>query len=490
MHDLAPSQAGSGEKVKPHAPARPPGAEDGEGVWAPGRVLVVQTDERRSAAWIELLGTAGYEVTTAESGRSALHLLDEHAFHVVLLDLDTRGTSGLNVLSALPAIHTDARFIVTTRSAAMETAVEAMRLGAFDFVLEDIHDEDLLALVNRAHEEAALARAAAATLAEGADGLGPAGLIGRTPVMRRLLDTIARVARTRANVLVAGETGTGKELVALAIHELSDRADGPFVPVNCSALPETLLEAELFGYEKGAFTGAIQSRKGLIEQAAGGTLFLDEVGTLSQDVQVKLLRVLQDRRIQRIGARSHSRVDFRLVAATNTDLQDLVRRGSFREDLYYRLHVFPVRVPPLRERAADIGLLARHFISVIAEENGLEPPRLPPQTLSRMLSYPWPGNVRELENFIERSVILFAGRSIPAGDLEDPAAPAPPEGELLERAEDEEWTLEWLEREHILAVLDRLHGHQGEAARALGVNRRTIHRRLKRYREDDGIPVT
>jgi DNA-binding NtrC family response regulator len=455
--------------------------------WMPGRVLIVEADERRSTRWRTLLAGAGYDVSATRDGRSALQLLEGAPFDVVLLDVEAPGVSGLSVLSALPALNTDARFIVTTAAAQVETAVDAMRLGAYDYVVKDIHPEDLQLLVGRAHEEAVRVRGTAATLALG-DDPGPAGLLGRTPAMRRLVDQIERVARTRANVLVTGETGTGKELVARAVHQLSDRRGGPFVAVNCSALPETLLEAELFGHEKGAFTGAVQSRKGLVEQAAGGTLFLDEVGTLGEDVQVKLLRVLQDRQVQRIGARTHVHVDFRLVAATNTNLEDLVRRGVFREDLYYRLHVFPVRVPPLRERRDDIPGLARHFIARIAEENDLEAPDLGPQTVACMLSYDWPGNVRELENFIERSVILHAGGTIPPFELHGLREPDP-ERALLERADGEAWTLERLEREHILTVLDRLDGHQGAAAQVLGVNRRTIHRRLKRYREEGRTPA-
>jgi DNA-binding NtrC family response regulator len=423
-------------------------------------------------------------VRVVADGKSALAHIDRQPFDAVLLDLNASGLSALGVLSALPALHTNARFIVTTASPTVDSAIEAMKLGAFDYVVTTIADEDLLLLVKRAMDDAALTRTAESFTVTSSD-VGPGGLIGRTLPIRRLLDAIARVAPTRANVLVTGETGTGKELVAHAIHELSGRADGPFVPVNCSALPSTLLEAELFGHEKGSFTGAVQSRRGLIEEAAGGTLFLDEVGTLSEDVQIKLLRVLQDRQVQRIGGRRQTQVDFRLVAATNADLADKVRKGTFREDLYYRLHVFPVRVPPLRERREDIPLLAHHFALRSAEENGLEPPQLTPQALARMMSYEWPGNVRELENFIERSVILYAGgRILP---LEVPSGhEGTTESGLRERADGEEWTLDRLEREHILSVLERVHWQLGVAARVLGVNRRTIYRKLKRYR-DEGL---
>jgi DNA-binding NtrC family response regulator len=449
-------------------------------------VLIVDPDESGREAWVRLFEREGYDVRVANDGRSALAQIDRNPYDVVLLDLNAPGLSGLNVLSALPALHTHARFIVTTASPTVSSAVEAMKLGAFDYVMKSVAADDLLQLVERAAADSAVTRAAS-TWTVTTEDVGPGGLIGRTAPMRRLLDAIARVAPTRANVLISGETGTGKELVARAVHELSDRAGGPFVAVNCSALPETLLEAELFGHEKGSFTGAVQSRRGLIEEASGGTLFLDEVGTLNEDVQIKLLRVLQDRQVQRIGGRSHAHVDFRLVSATNTDLWEMVRKGTFREDLYYRLHVFPVRVPPLRERREDIPLLASFFAQRFSKENGLEPPRLTAHTLSHMMSYDWPGNVRELENYIERSVILYSGgQALPF----DPPHldEGTQEAELLRRADGEEWTLDRLEREHILGVLDRVHWQQAVAARVLGVNRRTIYRKLRRYR-DEGLIV-
>jgi DNA-binding NtrC family response regulator len=451
-----------------------------------GTVLIVDPEEQGRRKRADVLERAGYDVQVVADGRSGLARIDRQPFDVVLLDLNARGLSALGVLSALPALHTNARFIVTTASPTVDSAIEAMKLGAFDYVVTTIADEDLLLLIRRAVDDAALTRTAESSTVTSGD-VGPGGLIGRTRPMRRLLDQVERVAPTRANVLVTGETGTGKELVARAVHELSGRAGWPFVPVNCSALPSALLEAELFGHEKGSFTGAVQSRRGLIEEAAGGTLFLDEVGTLSEDVQIKLLRVLQDHQVQRIGGRRHAQVDFRLVAATNTDLADRVRKGTFREDLYYRLHVFPIRVPPLRERREDIPLLANHFALRCAEENGLEPPRLTPQTLARMISYEWPGNVRELENFIERSVILYAGGRMVPFDVLNSHEGTTGSG-LLERADDEEWTLDRLEREHILSVLERVHWQLGVAARVLGVNRRTVYRKLRRYK-DEGLIV-
>jgi len=312
---------------------------------------------------------------------------------------------------------------------------------------------------------------------------GFSSIIGRTPAMERVFRLVSRVSPTRANVLVTGETGTGKELVARAVHDLSPRAAGPFVVVNCSAIPGTLLEAELFGHTRGSFTGAVQSRKGLIEEADGGTLFLDEIGTLTQDIQVKLLRVLQDRRVTRVGSNSAVAVDFRLVAATNRDLAELVDRGEFREDLYFRLNVFPVDVPPLRERREDIPVLTSHFLARFGEEHGLEPPRLSAGALARMMAYEWPGNVRELENFVERSVIMHAGRDhfpfeLPGqGDAHDGPG-------MLSRAMDDGWTLDRLEREYLLSTLEANRWQQSRTAELLGINRRTIHRKLRKYREE------
>jgi DNA-binding NtrC family response regulator len=339
--------------------------------------------------------------------------------------------------------------------------------------------------------------------------------------MRRLCGAIRRVAPTRATVLVHGETGTGKELVATSLHRLSDRADGPFVPVHCSALPESLIEGELFGHTRGAFTGASRDRPGLIESAHRGTLFLDEVSTLTPAIQVKLLRVLQDRRVKRVGARRSSAVDFRLVAATNEDLEAMVRQGSFREDLYYRLDVIRLEVPPLRHRREDIALLSREFWARFAREDLGESSTLPAELEARIVARSWPGNVRELENFIERAVILYphhvpesplvtggaggsgsARRRRPGGrgrpgpppppdDGESPdgrGRPAPRNAEAAgdgEPAVDRYPTLAQVERRHVLRTLARCDGNRSETARRLGIDRRTLYRKLKRYHDRD-----
>jgi DNA-binding NtrC family response regulator len=370
----------------------------------------------------------------------------------------------------------------------VDSAVEAMKLGAFDYIMKPFRTEELLLVLDRAIRETDLRRELAKLRRE-AGGGARGRIIGRTPVMERMFDLIERVAPMRATVLITGETGTGKELVARAIHDLSGRSRHRFVPINCAALPESLLESELFGHMKGSFTGAIATKRGLFEEAEGGTLFLDEVSAVPEATQVRLLRVLQDRRIQRIGGTQLIPVDFRLVVATNVELEHQVTNGRFREDLFYRLNVFPLRVPPLRERKEDIALLANHFRQKFARENGLEAPEISAATLSRMMSYEWPGNVRELENFIERAVIMHAG----AREIRfDPPARERDRTQrrLLDRATAEEWNLDRLEREYIFSVLEKTGGHQSRAADILGIDRRTLYRKLKRMKADGLSPVS
>ena len=449
-------------------------------------VLVVDSDPTNRETVEGLLRDHGLQVRSVGDGQAALDVLDSEHVDVVLLDLEVPKVSGLNVLGALPVLQTDAKFIVTATHGGVESAVEAMKAGASDYLERPFDQDHLLRVVDRAVEELTAGREVR-RIRRSASERGLSAIVGRTPAMQKVFRLVERVAPTRASVLVTGETGTGKDLVARALHDLSPRAQQPFIAVNCSAIPSTLLEAELFGHTRGSFTGAVQSRKGLIEEAAGGTLFLDEISTLSEDVQVKLLRVLQDRLVQRVGRSSPVSVDFRLVAATNTDLSRLVEAGEFREDLFFRLDVFPIRVPPLRERLDDILPLADHFLSRFAMEHEIAAPRISATTLSRMASYRWPGNVRELENFIERSVIMYPGaRSFPF-DL--PRNAQASEGaQLIERAAEDRWTLERVEREYLLSTLESTRWRQSEAAEVLGINRRTIHRKLSRYREQGLVP--
>jgi len=455
---------------------------------APRRVLVVEDDSVVLGLLVKILTEAGYAVTGVASGEAALTELDKQLFDAVLLDLNLPGVQGMDILSVGPTLQTDTPFIVMTAFGSVDTAVEAMKRGAFDYVSKPFRTEELLLTLRRAHEEVELRREVARLRRHVKDVGAAPEMVGRSTAMERVRDLIARVAPSRATVLITGETGTGKELVARSIHALSGRSERSFVGVNCSAIPETLLESELFGHVKGAFTGAITNKRGLMEEASGGSLFLDEIGTVTQNIQVKLLRVLQERTIMRVGAREAVPVDIRLIAATNLDLVEEVRSGRFREDLFYRLSVFPVHVPALRERRDDIPLLAAYFLRRVSAEHQVSPPGIPPTTMQRLMEYEWPGNVRELENFIERSVIMHAGaKTIPFDPGE--GLHRRREHDLLKSARAERWNLDRLEREYILSVLDEVGGHQGRAAEILGIDRRTLYRKLKRYRgglEGDG----
>jgi DNA-binding NtrC family response regulator len=453
------------------------------------RVLVVEDDAVVLGLLTKIIGEAGYDVVGAPTGEAALSELDKQLFDSVLLDLNLPGVQGMDVLSVGPTLQTDTPFIVMTAFGSVDTAVEAMKRGAFDYVSKPFRTEELLLTLRRAHEETELRREVA-RLRRHVKEEGPGvEMVGRSAAIERVRDLIARVAPSRATVLITGDTGTGKELVARSIHFMSGRAERPFVAVNCSAIPETLLESELFGHVKGAFTGAIANKRGLMEESSGGTLFLDEIGTVSANIQVKLLRALQERSIMRVGGREPVPIDIRLIAATNLDLGEEVRSGRFREDLYYRLSVFPINVPSLTERRDDIPLLAAFFLRRAAGEHGVTPPGIPPTTMQRMMEYEWPGNVRELENFVERSVIMHAGaKTIPFDPAEGLYRRR--EHDILKTARSERWNLDHLEREYILAVLEEVGGHQGRAAEVLGIDRRTLYRKLKRYRgePEEGEP--
>ncbi len=456
---------------------------DEESTVATHRVLIIEDDQNLRDLLVELLAGEGYRAVAAGSGEEGLRTLQQELFDVVLLDINLPGMHGINVLAAAPATQTDAQFIIMTAFAEVETAVEAMKLGAFDYLRKPLEPDELLLVVERAIRQTELRREVAQLRRQTSKG-PRAKIIGRAPILERLFDLVERVAPMRSTVLITGDTGTGKELVARAIHDLSPRARKSFVPVNCSALPETLLESELFGHLKGSFTGAIASRRGLFEDAHGGTLFLDEVSTVSPSTQVKLLRVLQDRHIQRVGGGNLIPVDFRLIVATNVDLTERVASGRFREDLYFRLNVFPLHVPSLLERRSDIPLLANHFRLRFAEENEVEPPGISAETMHRMMEYEWPGNVRELENFIERAMIMYAGS--PTIRFDPPQASATvAERQLLAQARQERWSLERLEQEQIFSILEHTGGNQTRAADILGIDRRTLYRKLRRYETGD-----
>jgi len=452
------------------------------------RILVVDDEESNLKVLDRLLGKAGYTVTTALSGPEALDVLRSVQPELLLTDLKMPGMDGIELLRTARTVSPTTEVIVMTAYGTVEIAVEAMKEGAYDFVTKPLNRHDILRSVGKAREKAQLLaenrrlreQVAAQTAATGSLG----GMVGRSDALRSVLEVIDQVAPSEATVLINGESGTGKELLARGIHELSDRKDGPLIRVNCAAIPETLFESELFGYEKGAFTGAAGRKPGRFELADGGTLFLDEVAEMSMASQVKLLRVLQEGEFERVGGTKTVSVDVRLLAATNRDLERMVAQRTFREDLYYRLNVIPIRVPPLRERTDDIPLLAAHFVTAYAIKNRKEVKGITDEALESLSVQRWPGNVRELENTIERAVVLCKTDRI---GLEDLPQHMQPEG----RGGSRKMVfaigtpLREMEETAIRETLKYTEGDKKLAARLLGIAARTIYRRLEGERGED-----
>ncbi|MEK6529291.1 MAG: sigma-54 dependent transcriptional regulator [candidate division NC10 bacterium] len=417
-------------------------------------------------------------ILEATDSHSALAQLQSHDVDLVLLDVRLPGETGIDILERIKGLDDSLEVIMVTAVNDVRTAVVAMQRGAYDYVVKPFDVDEMQALVRRALEKRALQQEVLYLRSELASAHGFDEVVGRHPAMVRIYERIAQLAETTATVLITGESGTGKELIARALHRQGPRRERAFVAVNLAAIPEPLLESELFGHEKGAFTGAYQKKPGKFEVAHGGTLFLDEVGTLRVDLQAKLLRVLQEREIERIGGTRTIKVDVRIIAATNVNLKQAVKDRAFREDLYYRLNVVPLAVPPLRERREDIPALVTHFIAKYNREFGKAVRGISPGVLPVLLEYDWPGNVRELENIIERSVALVRGPVIRLADLPldlalPDAGPGGPEpGLSLKEAR------ERFERQFILRVLDRVDWNQSRAARLLGLHRNTLTAKL------------
>ena len=446
-------------------------------------VLVVDDEPAILDSLQKILERESLRVLAAGSGGEALEIIRREAVSVMLTDLMMPGMSGMDLLRASKSVAPETETVLMTAYGTVENAVEAMKQGAYDFVTKPIKRAHLVRVVGKAIEKRSLVqenRSLRALLA----AEKRRSLIGQSLSWRRTMEIVKQAAPSQATVLLLGESGTGKELLARAIHESSPRANGPFVPVNCAALPESILEAELFGYEKGAFTGAVQRHDGRFVQADHGTLFLDEIGEIPTHVQVKLLRVLQEGEVERLGGRT-MKVDLRLVAATNQDLRAAVREGRFREDLYYRLNVISVPIPPLRDRLDDIPLLVDHFLQVYRAKNGKTIVGLDPQALELLCAYPWPGNVRELENTVERAVVLSRGTTIELDDL-------PPEVRTGGGAQGDGRSLsfavgtllEEIERRVIHATLAHVGGDKRLCAQLLGIATRTIYRRLEEERSE------
>jgi two-component system, NtrC family, response regulator HydG len=436
-----------------------------------GHILVVDDEPSMRTTLSILLKREGYRVSLAESGAEALPMLAPGEYDMIFTDLKMEGMDGIELLRHIKAVDPQAEVLIFTAYGTIASAVEAMKLGAYDYIGKPFDEEELLLKVARALERKALVREVQA-LRQELQGQGR--IVAASKEMREVLAKIDQVAPTGATVLIEGESGTGKELVARAIHQRSPRSTAPFIPINCSSFPETLLESELFGYEKGAFTGADKGRKGLFEAAHTGTLFLDEIADMPLPLQGQLLRALQEGEVRRLGSTRPIRVDVRIVTATNKKADTLVARGTLRDDLFYRLNVVRISIPPLRERPDDIIPLAQHFLEVYKKRAKKEIVGFAPDAAKAMLAHPWPGNVRELENAVERGVILCRSSSIIAQDL-SLGIPLP------DAATDQGITLKELERRHTLAALERHGGNQAETARELGIGRNTLWRRLKEY---------
>jgi DNA-binding NtrC family response regulator len=444
-----------------------------------GRILIVDDEANARTALAELLDDAGYIVSTASDGRTALVEMEQAETDVVLTDLKMPGMDGLSLIERGRPASPHTTFIVMTAFATIDTAVKAIKLGAESYLTKPLELEAVIALVDRALDRTALSREAAELRARIDDRFRFDSIIGEHPSMQRLMKNVAQVAGSRATVLIHGETGTGKELIAAAIHQNSKRSEKPFIRLNCASLSETLLESELFGHERGSFTGAMSRREGRFKQADGGTLFLDEVSEIPPSVQIKLLRFLQEREFERVGGNETLKVDVRVVAATNRDLKQLVDEGRFREDLYYRLKVVQLDVPPLRVRRSDIPLLAQTFLRKFAKENERDVSSLSDEALQHLLIYPWPGNVRELENAVERAVVMCQGDSIQKDDL-----PTSAHGDLQNgsvTALIPGITMSELERMAILRTLDAVDGSTARAAEILGISQRKIQYRVKEW---------
>ncbi|HEU6436789.1 MAG TPA: sigma 54-interacting transcriptional regulator [Nitratidesulfovibrio sp.] len=448
------------------------------------RLLVVDDDATHRSMLQTLLADWGYRTECAEDGETAVTLCRETPFDLILMDLRMGGMSGIGALREIRAYNPAIPILIMTAYSNVESAVDAIRSGAYDYLTKPLDFEELRLTLARALDHAALRDENAALKTTLAASFDPAGIIGQSQSMHRLMDMLASIAPSEATVLVTGESGTGKELIARAIHANSQRRHGPYVTVNCAALTETLLESELFGHEKGAFTGADKRREGRFQSADKGTIFLDEIGETSLPMQAKLLRAIQEREIQRVGSNQTLRVDVRIIAATNRDLWAEVEAGRFRQDLYYRLNVVTLHVPSLRERVEDIPLLAGHFLRRFTEKNGKGVKGFTPQAMDRLLKHHWPGNVRELENAVERAVVLLVGEYISEREL--PHAIAGGGGDapcVVPRFHG--MTLEEIERAAILDAMDASEGNKSEAARRLGITRKTLHAKLNRYADDE-----
>ena len=449
------------------------------------KILIVDDDPGHLVSVKTIIRSWGYHVDTADDGDVAVEMVKTSPMDLILMDVRMTNLSGIEALKQIKVYNPTIPVIIMTAFSSVGSAVEALKSGAYDYLIKPLDFDVLKLTIERACEHAGLKEQNRVLKEHLRTDYDIANIIGRSQPMKKLLDMVSTVAPSEATVLITGESGTGKELIARSLHFNSPRKEKPLVVVNCAALTETLLESELFGHEKGSFTGADKRREGRFMQADQGTVFLDEIGETSSTMQAKLLRVLQEKEIQRVGGDATIKVDVRVVVATNRDLKSEVDQGNFREDLFYRLNVMPLNIPPLRERQEDIPLLAQHFLKKFAEKNRKTVKGFVPLAMDMLVNYDWPGNVRELENAIERAVILLTGEHITENQLPINITEKYPDGETSPTPAtpimDGTHSLEDIEKEAILATLKTSNGNKAEAARRLGVTRKTLHNKLKSY---------
>ena len=452
------------------------------------KILVVDDEKSLREVMSIMLKRAGYEVTEASDGEQAIGQVNKEIYDLVITDLRMPKADGMDVLKAVKSSSPDTVVLVVTAFGTADSAVEAMKQGAYDYLTKPFQVDEVQLIIRNALEKRRLSTENMLLKREMASQSSFAQIVGQSEAMQKVFDVVRKVADSKSNVLICGESGTGKELVARAIHYNSGRSGMPFVAVNCSAVPETLLESELFGHMKGSFTGAVANKAGLFEIANGGTIFLDEIGDTTPTIQVKLLRVIQEREFRRVGGHQDMKVDVRVVAATNRELEKAVADGSFREDLYYRLDVIPIRLPPLRLRVGDIPLLVTHFLERFAQESGKTAPTLTSEAMHVLLGHEWRGNVRELENLIERVVAFSTGPTVTETDvrgwLHHAVTPQQSQGvptDLPEDGLDLEGLINGIEKDLLMRALERSKWVKKKAARLLKLNTRSFRYRLEKY---------
>ena len=445
-------------------------------------IMVVEDEEMMRSILRRLLEDSGYEVVTTDSAEAALAAFGENDIAVTLTDIKMSGMDGLQLLDHLKTIDADALVVIMTAYSSVDSAVAALRKGAYDYVTKPFVNEDLLQTIKNAIQQRELFRENRALRRELSQKYTFAEIVGKSESLQKIFVLVEKVANTTANVLILGESGTGKELIARAIHLNSGRSSQPFLAVNCGALPESILESELFGHMRGSFTGAVADKKGLFRSASGGTLFLDEIGEMPVALQVKLLRALQEHEVTPVGAALPMKFDARIIAATNKDLSEEVKAGRFREDLFYRLNVIEMSIPPLRERREDVPLLAKHFAAKTARSQNAPEKSFSRDALAALANYDWPGNVRELENAIERAFIL-SGDELDVESLPAKVRSASVGAFPSHDGENFKPTLEEMERRYLIETLASVEGDKAKAAGILGIDLSTLYRKLKRYEE-------